>query len=57
MRGKYKRKRLRKKYKKYAEVIRYYRHNPILFIEEMLGDNKLSLWQKVYLNILFKSKK
>lgn len=55
MRGKYKRKRLNKKCKKYAEVISYYRHNPIAFAEEMLGV-KLYSWQKVYLNAMLKAK-
>lgn len=46
MRGKYKRKRLNRKYKAYIPKFQYWRENPYKFAEEALGV-KLSWWQKI----------
>jgi hypothetical protein len=56
MKGKYKRKRLNKKYKKYAEQFRIWRENPSILIEDTY-DIKLSLWQKIYINKILKLKR
>jgi len=53
LRGKYKRRRERKKYAKYAEAINYYRNNPYKFAEEMLGI-KLFWYQKLMLKMSMK---
>lgn len=56
MRGKYKRKRLNKKYKKYVEQFRIWRENPSILIENIYGI-KLNLWQKLYFDKMMKIKR
>lgn len=46
MRGKYKRKRLNKKYKDYLPKFKYWRENSYKFAGEMLGV-RLNWWQKI----------